>query len=126
MQNNTCKKDWEKKKDISNRFANNRDMNQRAHETTQAFDINQDNPRTTYGVRSTAPGLGEQYLPLLHAVRTSQHLLGRLTLPLAILIPLLPELQNLQLNALLKPLLKLRAISEEEQNLHPDKQRCKQ
>jgi hypothetical protein len=92
---------------------------QRVQEATEASNSKQDNPRT-YGVLHIALGLGEQYLPLLHAARTSQHLLLGLGLALAIPIPLLPELQNLLLNALLEALLELSAITEEEQNLHPD------
>ena len=39
---------------------------------------------------------------------------------------LLPELRNLQFHVLVHPLLQFRAVAEEEQNLHPDKQRRQQ
>lgn len=103
-----------RKKRGINRFANHRYFNQCAHETTLKFSAS-----TKTAQEHMSLGLGNQYLPLLHAARTS-HSLFRLALALATLIPLLPELQNLQLNALLKPLLEFGAISEEKQNLHPD------
>lgn len=52
--------------------------------------------------------------------------------PLGLLFPgilpilLLPEDRDLLLDALVVPGLQFRAVSEEEQNLHPDKQRCEQ
>lgn len=42
------------------------------------------------------------------------------------LVLLLPELRNLQFHVLVHSLLQFRAVAEEEQNLHPDKQRRQQ
>lgn len=43
-----------------------------------------------------------------------------------LLLLLLAELRNLHLDILIEALLQLRAIAEEEQDLHPDEERCQQ